>query len=106
MFVPYKEEKLSGVEKNKELKGKTKGRYADNIPRLEQYQSVIARKVLEKANPEYAALQRKRAEFEDEVLRKKHFTKTLFAVREEYKAGILVSRVPPEIAAAIESMKK
>ena len=40
------------------------------------------------------------------MFKKRQFTKTLNAVREEYKAGIKVSRVPPEIADVIKAMTK
>ena len=62
--------------------------------------------MLEKANPSYVEKQRVLAAKEETMFKKRQFTKTLNAVREEYKAGIRVSRVPPEIADIIDKMKK
>ena len=43
---------------------------------------------------------------EESLFKKRQFTKTLNAVREEYKAGIKVSRIPPDIADIINAMTK
>ena len=67
---------------------------------------MIDRKKLDVYNPDYAERQKKKAAVEEYLFKKRQFTKTLYAVREEYKAGIQVSRVPPDIAAAIEKMKR
>ena len=62
--------------------------------------------MLEKANPSYVEKKKILAAKEEKMFKKRQFTKTLNAVREEYKAGIKVSRVPPEIANIINAMTK
>ena len=54
------------------------------------------------ANPDYAKKQLHRAAFEEKLLKKRLFTKSLRVVREEYKAGIRVTKITPEMADLID----
>jgi hypothetical protein len=101
MIVPYNEKKLTEIERLNSMKTRTKGRFGDNS--LKPAHSVD-RKWNELANPDYAEKQIKRAAFEDKLLKKRLFTKTLRVIREEHKAGIRVSKIPPEMAYLVEKM--
>lgn len=41
---------------------------------------------------------------QETLFKKRQLTKTLIAVREEYKAGILVSKIPPELAEQVKNL--
>jgi len=47
-----------------------------------------------------------REQLEEKLLKKRLFTKTLRVVREEHKLGIIVSKIPPEMADLITKMVK
>ena len=55
------------------------------------------REWLEAANPKFVQHMKQKAHKEETLFKKRQLTRTLKAVQQERKAGIRVSRVPPEL---------
>ena len=106
MFVPHKETKLSEVDQVKLniQKARTKGRFEGSVPKTAAEKSSDDRRWKEAANPGFAKKEKEQALQDESMLKKRQLTRVLKAVREERRAGIKVSKVPPELQHLVNSL--